>query len=101
MTWRQFVMNALRKAHGLFGESCLFEFLCINDKFAYLKVNDAESELFSVAMTTYISTDELVGFPLVANIMQRTSDLKSLIVGEDDVLWRKKAIAQQEEENEC
>ena len=101
MTWKQWLNNALNRSHGVFGEAMEYSFINQDDKIAYCKVNHNDKELFTSAVTTYISNDELLGLPLVVTILQETPDLKLLQVTEDDKLWHKKVIEEEEEERTC
>lgn len=101
MTWKQWLNNALNRSHGVFGEAMEYLFINQDDKIAYCKVNHNDKELFTSAVTTYISNDELLGLPLVVTILQETPDLKLLQVTEDDKLWHKKVIEEEKEERTC
>lgn len=99
MTWRQWLNNALKRTHGLFGESIEYHFLNQDDKIAYFKVRYVDSETFATAIATYTSTDELVGAPLVVNILQQVKKLEKLDISEDDKIWLKNRIEEEKEDN--
>ncbi|CCK71203.1 ribonuclease P KNAG_0G01450 [Huiozyma naganishii CBS 8797] len=87
MTWRQWINNALKRSHGIYGEGIEYYILNRDEKIIYLKVNYTDATLFSSALATYTSSDELLGFPLVVNIIQETPYLKELKTNDDDKLW--------------
>lgn len=99
MTWRQWLNNALKRNHGLFGEALEYYFIHQDDKIAYIKVGYRDRNYLSSAIATYISSDELVGHPLVVMILQETSKLIDLDVTADDKLWLQREIEQEEEDN--
>lgn len=99
MTWKQWINNSLKRTHGLFGEGIEYSFLNHDSDLAYLKVGYHDKDTFSSAVSTYISSDELVGCPLFATILQETSNLKSLEVGQDDEIWLKRAIESEDEDH--
>ncbi|CUS21195.1 LAQU0S02e08218g1_1 [Lachancea quebecensis] len=98
MTWRQFINNALRKSHGIFGEGCEFYFINQQNATAYIKVFFKDADKFSSAVSTFISDEELVGLPLVAHIIQTTKVLGCLQVENSDLIWLKKAIREELED---
>lgn len=99
MTWRQWLNNALKRNHGLFGEGLEYYFIHQDDKIAYIKVNYHDRDILASAISTYTSTDELVGHPLVVIILQETPNLKLFEVSTDDKLWLNKEIEEQEDDN--
>ncbi|CCF57275.1 hypothetical protein KAFR_0C02820 [Kazachstania africana CBS 2517] len=90
LTWKQWVNNALRRSYGIFGEGLEYYFMNQEQKIAFFKVNSKDEEQFSSAIATYTSTDELVGSPLVASIIQKTSRLSDLECNKDDELWMRR-----------
>ncbi|SCU99921.1 LANO_0F04346g1_1 [Lachancea nothofagi CBS 11611] len=99
MTWRQFLNEALKKSHGLFGEGCEYYFLNQDMHLAYLKVFLKDAALFSSAIATFISSDGLVGMPMVALILQSTNDARQLQITEDDLLWHGRVIDDETEDD--
>ncbi|EGA76128.1 Pop8p [Saccharomyces cerevisiae AWRI796] len=91
MTWRQWLNNALKRSYGIFGEGVEYSFLHVDDKVAYIRVNHVDKDTFSSSISTYISTDELVGSPLTVSILQESSSLRLLEVTDDDRLWLEKS----------
>ncbi|SCW04357.1 LAFE_0H11760g1_1 [Lachancea fermentati] len=100
-TWRQFIHNAMRRCHGVFGEAIEYYFLSQENNIAYLKVNRFDKDNFSSGLSLYISSEELVGTSLVATIIQESDTIESLIVAEEDQLWLKRVIEECREEREC
>ncbi|CCH58668.1 hypothetical protein TBLA_0A08790 [Henningerozyma blattae CBS 6284] len=92
LTWKQWITNALRRTHGLFGESIEYFFLNLDDKIAYIKLNYNDKEVFSSAITSYISNDDLAGKPLAVCVLQITDFLKDLNISKDDKLWHQKEM---------
>ena len=88
--------NALRKSHGLFGEGCEYYFLNQHNHVAYVKVFRKDASAFSSAVTTFVSSEQLVGIPLVALIIQNSDSLTDMSVEDDDKIWFRKVIL-----NEC
>lgn len=97
MTWNQWLYNALKRTHGLFGEAIEFHFMNQSDKLAYLKVSYQDKDTFSSAISSYISTEELLGKPLVVTILQETPYLKQLVITDDDKLWYEKQLTEDSE----
>lgn len=98
MTWRQWLNNALKRSYGIFGEGVEYSFLHVEDKLAYIRVNHADKDTFSSSISTYISTDELVGSPLTVTILQECSSLNLLDITDHDRIWLKRAVSEEEEE---
>lgn len=98
MTWKRWTSNALRRSHGVFGEGIEYFFLKQEGNLAFLKVNYRDKDTFSSAVSSYISSDELVGCPLFVTILQETSNLQSLEVTQDDEIWLRRAIESDDEE---
>lgn len=101
MTWRQLINNALRRSHGLFGEATDYHIINQEDKVAYVRIRYTDKDMFSSGISTYISSDELVGVPLVVNILQETPNLEQLDVHEDDILWLRRSIDEDIEDSQC
>lgn len=101
ITWRQLINNALRRSHGVFGEGIEYSILNTDDKIAFFKVGYNEREMFTIALTTYISSDDLVSTPLVVSIMQQTPNLKELDVSDDDRLWLNRELERDMDNNKC
>lgn len=101
MTWRQLINNALRRSHGLFGEATDYHIINQEDKVAYVRIRYTDKDMFSSGISTYISSDELVGVPLVVNILQETPNLEQLDVHEDDTLWLRRSIDEDIEDSQC
>ena len=101
MTWRQWLNNALKRSYGIFGEGVEYSFLHVDDKLAYIRVNHADKDTFSSSISTYISTDELVGSPLPLSILQESYSLWLLEVTDDDRLWLKKVMEEEEQDCKC
>lgn len=99
MTWRQWLNHAFKRTHGLFGEGLEYYFIHQDDKIAYVKVNYHDKDLFASAVATYISSDELVGYPLIVSIVQETSNPRNLSVSEHDKLWLQREIEEQQNDN--
>ncbi|SCU91300.1 LADA_0F09164g1_1 [Lachancea dasiensis] len=94
ITWRQFLNNALKKSHGVFGEGCEYYLVHQHKHLAYVKVFWKDTDIFSSALSTFISTSELVGVPMILLIRQITRAVRELEVEEDDRLWHKRAISE-------
>ena len=60
-----------------------------------------DKDTFSSSISTYISTDELVGSPLTVSILQESSSLRLLEVTDDDRLWLKKVMEEEEQDCKC
>ncbi|CCD23327.1 ribonuclease P NDAI_0B02920 [Naumovozyma dairenensis CBS 421] len=94
-------MNALKRSYGIFGEGLEYSLIHQDDKIAYVRVSHHDKDVFSSSIATYISTDELIGSPLIVQILQETSNLESLDISSDDQLWLKKVIEENEEDTAC
>ncbi|CCC68642.1 hypothetical protein NCAS_0B05580 [Naumovozyma castellii] len=101
ITWKQWINNALKRSHGLFGEGIEYFIVNQEDKIAFLKVSYQDREAFSSAIGTYISTDDLIGTPLAVTTLQETSDVNNLEIGEDDKLWYKKFVEEIVDDAKC
>lgn len=95
ITWKQCVSNALRRAHGLFGEQIELYWLRIDDRFALVKVSYTDKDTFKTALATYISSSDLVGTPLAISIAQETWDIKAIKISSEDELWFNKVIEEE------
>lgn len=91
------VNSALKRSHGVFGEATEYEILHLDNRNVVLKVNYHDREILSTALTTYISNEELIGIPLVINLLQETVSLTKLDIDKDDRLWFKNLIAEEQE----
>ena len=87
MTWRQWIKNALKRSHGIFGEGIEYYIIRHDDKTLYVKVFYKDSTVFSQAISTYISSDELVGKPLIVSIDLETPNLNEISNDPNDKLW--------------
>lgn len=101
MTWKQWINNALKRSHGLFGEGIEYYIINQDNRILYLRVSYKDRDLFSQAISTYISTDELVGKPLIVSIVQETDNLDKLSITDDDKLWWNKLKDDINEDEEC
>ncbi|CDO94659.1 unnamed protein product [Kluyveromyces dobzhanskii CBS 2104] len=100
VTWLQMISTALKKSHGVFGEAIEYKVLYIDNLDAITKVSKNDADIFSTAITSFISGDELVGTPLVINIIQICTKLSGLTVHHDDMLWFKKLVETEQEADE-
>lgn len=91
----------MKRAHGIFGEGIEYSFLKQIDKTAFVRVSYCDRGTFSSAITTYISTDELVGAPLIVTIEQEASQLELIKIKEDDKVWFTRAIENEKEDAKC
>lgn len=101
MTWRQVIINALKRSHGIFGEGIEFDFLSVQGNRAFVKVGYEDRAQFSSALSTYISSEELIGVPLVVHILQECTKLERMKVGEDDELWFKRSLEEEVADSSC
>lgn len=101
MTWRQLINNALKRAHGVFGEGIEYFFINQDDKITYIKVSYLDRDIFSSAISTYISSESLVGVPLAIIILQNEFALEKIQVSDDDQLWFNRALENESEEAQC
>lgn len=101
ITWKQLINNALKRSYGIFGEGIEYFFLNQDDKIAYLKVSHLDKDQFSSAVSTYISSDSLVGVPMTITILQEESTLTELQITDDDKLWFNKVVEEVKEDSEC
>ncbi|CCE64233.1 hypothetical protein TPHA_0H00220 [Tetrapisispora phaffii CBS 4417] len=101
LTWRRWLNAALVKSYGIFGESIEYTFLNRENQVGYVRVGKKEKDMFITALFTYISTDELFEVPLVMNILQETDSIRSLDIQEDDKLWLRRCIEEEENDQEC
>lgn len=101
ITWKQWINNALKRAHGIFGQGVEYSFIKQIDKTAFVRVSYSDRETFSSAVTTYISSDELVGAPMIVTIEQESSQLEHIEVKEDDKLWFTRAIENEKDDAKC
>ncbi|KAG0660911.1 hypothetical protein C6P45_001459 [Maudiozyma exigua] len=101
MTWRQWISNALKRSHGIFGEGIEYYIIKHDDKTLYVKVFYKDSTIFSQAISTYISSDELVGRPLIVSIVLETSNTNELSNDPNDKLWVKRLKEEIRIDAEC
>ncbi|CAI4055011.1 hypothetical protein SKDZ_02G0890 [Saccharomyces kudriavzevii ZP591] len=101
MTWRQWFNGALKRSYGIFGEGVEYSFLHVDDKIAYMRVNYADKDIFASSISTYISTEDLIGAPLTVTILQESSSLKLLEITEHDRIWLKRAVEEEEDDSKC
>ena len=101
MTWRQWISNALKRSHGIFGEGIEYYIIKHDDKTLYVKVFYKDSTIFSQAISTYISSDELVGKPLIVSIVLETSNVNELSKDPNDRLWMKRLKEETRIDAEC
>lgn len=98
ITWLQIINSALKRSHGVFGEAIEYDVLHNDGLDSIIKVNYIDRQVFSTAMTSYISSDELVGVPLVFMIEQQQGKLSDITVPDEDLLWFKKLVEFEEKE---
>lgn len=98
MTWKQWLNNALKRTHGLFGEALEYSFLNQDHRRAFLRVSFMDRDMFSTAINTYISSEELTGVPTVVKVEQETSNLKLLKVTDGDMIWYRRALEDERED---
>lgn len=97
MTWKQWINNALRRTHGIFGEGIEYKFLDQESIRAYLQVASNDRDTFSSAVSTYTSDSELVGSPVYVLIEKESPDLMALDISIDDQVWAKNALERNSE----
>lgn len=97
MTWKQWINNALRRTHGIFGEGIEYMFLDQESIRAYLQVASSDRDTFSSAVSTYTSDSELVGSPVYVLIEKESPDLMALDISIDDQVWAKNALERNSE----
>ncbi|KAL3231479.1 Ribonucleases P/MRP protein subunit POP8 [Nakaseomyces bracarensis] len=100
ITWKQCISNALKRAHGIFGEQIELYWLRIDDKMAFVKVGYTDKETFKTAIATYVSSSDYVGTPLVISIEQESWNIRTIKVSEEDQLWLNKLIEEEIEDTE-
>lgn len=101
MTWRQWIKNALRRTHGIFGEGIEYEILSQESTRAYVQVSSHDKDTFSSALSTYISDNELVGSPVFVLIEKESSDPMAMSIDDDDQVWLKRTLDRNSEESQC
>ena len=105
LTWKQYLLHALGKTHGLFGQGLEYTILntkkiLIDEKFvniAYVKVSKLDDNTFANAVNTYINYKLIDDKILTCNVLQRTDVFDKLEVNKEESLWKKKLIEQLEE----
>ncbi|WBF10959.1 hypothetical protein N7582_000180 [Saccharomyces uvarum] len=101
MTWRQWLNSALKRSYGIFGEGVEYSFLHVDNKVAYIRVNYADKDTLASSISTYISTEDLIGAPLAVTILQESSNLERLEITDDDRIWLKRAVEEDKEDGAC
>ncbi|KAL6945432.1 hypothetical protein ACO0QE_002884 [Hanseniaspora vineae] len=99
-TLKRFISMALQKYHGLFGQGIEYSIMNHHNQTAFIKVSQTDKSSFASAVTLYVSTEDLYDHPLVALLEQETSNIKNLLVGEDDQLWWRRECEEEEGEEE-
>ncbi|QLL32723.1 hypothetical protein HG536_0D02450 [Torulaspora globosa] len=101
ITWKQWVNNALRRTHGIFGEGIEYSFLHQESTRAYIQVASHDKDSFASAISTYTSDNELVGSPVFVLIENESTDLRTMDVSADDQVWVKRTMERNAEESQC
>lgn len=101
MTWKQWVHNALKRTHGIFGEGIEYSFLHQESTTAYIQVASHDKDTFASAVSTYISDTDLVGSPVFVLIDNESTDLGTMNISADDQVWVKRTIERNAEESQC
>ncbi|CAI4056223.1 hypothetical protein SUVZ_02G0990 [Saccharomyces uvarum] len=101
MTWRQWLNSALKRSYGIFGEGVEYSFLHVDNKVAYIRVNYADKDTLASSISTYISTEDLIGAPLAVTILQESPNLERLEITDDDRIWLKRAVEDDKEDGAC
>ncbi|SMN18494.1 similar to Saccharomyces cerevisiae YBL018C POP8 Subunit of both RNase MRP and nuclear RNase P [Maudiozyma saulgeensis] len=101
MTWRQWLKSALKRTHGIFGEGIEYYIMKHDEKVLYVKVFYKDKDILSQAISTYISSEELVGKPLIVSIDLETSNIDDLSSSADDTLWLNRLKGDIENDSEC
>jgi len=105
LTWKQYILQALGKNHGLFGQGV--EHTILNTKkifidssyvnIAYIQVSKMDDKIFSNAINTYINYKLIDGKILTCAVLQKTDEFGKLEINDEEALWKKKLIEQLEE----
>lgn len=105
LTWKQYLLHALGKNHGLFGQG--LEYTVLNTKkilidkklvnIAYVRVSKLDDKTFANAVNTYINYKLIDDKILACSVLQKTDEFDKLEVNEEESLWKKKLIDQLEE----
>lgn len=106
ITWKQFIIQALGKTHGLFGQGVEQHILdtkkiLIAEEYmniAYVQVSKIDDKVFGNAINTYINYSLIDNKPLVCTVLQKTDDFEKLEVNEEEKLWKKKLLEKLEEQ---
>lgn len=106
ITWKQFIIQALGKTHGLFGQGVEQNILdtkkiLIAEEYmniAYVQVSKIDDKVFGNAINTYINYSLIDDKPLVCTVLQKTDDFEKLEVNEEEKLWKKKLLEKLEEQ---
>ncbi|QLQ79598.1 hypothetical protein HG537_0C02450 [Torulaspora globosa] len=101
ITWKQWINNALKRTHGIFGEGIEYSFLHQESTTAYIQVASHDKDIFASAISTYISDNDLVGSPVFVLMDCESTDLTTMNISADDQVWMKRAIERNAEESQC
>ena len=101
MTWRQWINSALKRSYGIFGEGIEFYIVKHDNSILYVKVVKTDKDIFAQSIATYVSSDELVGKPLVVSILIETTNVYKLSQDNDDKLWLKKLKEDIDMDQQC
>lgn len=101
MTWRQWINSALKRSYGIFGEGIEFYIVKHDNSTLYVKVAKTDKDIFAQSVATYVSSDELVGKPLVVSILIETTNVYKLSQDNDDKLWLKKLKEDIDMDQQC
>lgn len=105
ITWKQFIIQALGKTHGLFGQGVEQKILntkkiLISDDYiniAYVLVSKIDDKVFGNAVNSYINYTLIEDKPLMCSVLQKTDEFEKLEVNEEETLWKKKLLEQLEQ----
>ncbi|CAB4252408.1 similar to Saccharomyces cerevisiae YBL018C POP8 Subunit of both RNase MRP and nuclear RNase P [Maudiozyma barnettii] len=101
MTWRQWLKNALKRSHGIFGEGIEYYIVRHDGNILYIKVFFKDKDILSQAIATYISSEELVGRPLIVSIVLEANNIDDLSNNADDILWLTRLKEDTQNDSEC
>ena len=101
MTWRQWLKNALKRSHGIFGEGIEYYIVSHDGNILYIKVFFKDKDILSQAIATYISSEELVGRPLIVSIVLEANNIDDLSNNADDILWLTRLKEDTQNDSEC
>ena len=105
ITWKQFIIQALGKTHGLFGQGVEQKILntkkiLISDDYmniAYVLVSKIDDKVFGNAVNSYINYTLIEDKPLMCSVLQKTDEFEELEVNKEETLWKKKLLEQLEQ----